>query len=418
MKAHVIAIGSELLLGDNVDTNSAWISGRLAEIGVQVVRHTSVGDGVAEMAEVIGAAVLQADVVVTTGGLGPTVDDLTKVALARVAGVELQRDQAMVEEISAVFAANGYEMTANNRRQADLPEGGWWLSRVGTAPGVGLDVGKSVVFCLPGVPREMRVMVTNDVVPQLAARTDALVTVSRTVRTTGVGESWIDERLAGIAQEIEAEGTVTLALLASKGETRVKLTSTAPSRDEALSVLEPLALRVGALVGEGVVGFDDEGVESDIGRRLTDAGMTVAVAESVTGGGVGARLVTVPGASAWFRGGLVTYATSTKVGLAGLDSSRLETQGPVSESTALALAQAAADRLEADIGLSVVGVAGPEPQGGQPVGTLWVATAGPDGSLRAREFSVPARERTALQELAVARSLSTLHRFVRRLTAF
>ncbi|MEE8603364.1 CinA family nicotinamide mononucleotide deamidase-related protein [Euzebya tangerina] len=417
MRAHIIAIGNELLLGDNTDTNSAWISRRLAEIGIEVVRHTSVSDGIDDMREVISSAVASADVVLTTGGLGPTQDDLTKVALAQVGGVSSHLDEAMADEIAAYFASRGYEMTANNLQQAELPEGAWWLTRVGTAPGVGMEVGEAVVFCMPGVPREMKEMMDQDVIPDLVRRADAAVTVTRIVRTSGIGEATVAATLADLAEEIERDGQVTLAFLASRGETRVKLTATAGTREAASAMVVPLADRAAGLLGEAAIGFDDEGVEFDIGRRLVAAEMTVAVAESMTGGGVGTRLVTVPGASNWFRGGLITYATATKVSLAGLDGARVEREGPVSEWTARSLAAAAADRLGADLGLSIVGVAGPDPQGGQPVGTIWIGTAGPDGLARAKAITVPGRGRTDVQEFGVAVALNALHRFVRRLTA-
>lgn len=170
LDAEVVAVGTELLLGDNVDTNSAWISRRLAEIGVEVIRHTSVSDALTDMVDVLRAALGRAEVVLVTGGLGPTQDDLTRQALASVAGVALVRDEAMATEIGEYFSSRGRPMPANNLQQADLPVGGWWLSRVGTAPGMGLEVGDRVVFCMPGVPREMQVMLTDDVVPALQRR--------------------------------------------------------------------------------------------------------------------------------------------------------------------------------------------------------------------------------------------------------
>lgn len=207
-------------------------------------------------------------------------------------------------------------------------------------------------------------------------------------------------------------GNPTMAFLASRGETRVKVTGRAATREEALALADPVVARVVALLGPGVVGLDDEGVEADIGRRLVRSGMTVAVTESITGGGVGARLVTVPGASTWFRGGLITYATPTKVSLAGIDAARLAADGPVSQSTSEALAVAAADRLGADIGLSVTGVAGPTTQGGQDVGTVWIGIVGPDGPPRGTQVLVPGRARIDVQEFAGAAALTVLHRYL------
>ncbi|MGI9015693.1 MAG: CinA family nicotinamide mononucleotide deamidase-related protein [Euzebya sp.] len=417
MRAEVIAIGTELLLGDNVDSNSAWISGRLSTIGVQVVRHTTVGDDLQEMTAALRSASESADVVVVTGGLGPTQDDLTRVALARVAGVELRRDPAMVAQITEWFSSRGYEMPATNLQQADLPEGAWWLTRVGTAPGLGLQVGATVIYCLPGVPREMQVIMDADVITDLQQRGQLEATVTRTVRTTGLGEGGIAATLAPVVTSLEAADKPRIAFLASRGETRVKVTATAGSRDAALALVDPVISQIVDLLGRGVVGLDDDGVEVDIGRRLVQAGLTLAVAESVTGGAVGARLVGVAGASEWFRGGLITYATDTKVGLAGLDQGELSRQGPVSESTAKALAVAAVDRLEADIGLSVVGVAGPATQAGQLVGKIWIGWVGPEGIARARQITIPGRSRADVQEFAATSALSLLHGQVARLTS-
>jgi nicotinamide-nucleotide amidase len=413
--AELVAVGSELLLGDVVDTNSAEIARRLAEHGVEVRRTTAVGDDVDRIAAVLEEAVSRAGAVVVTGGLGPTQDDLTRLALAQVAGVGLVRDEAVVADLSGHFAARGWDMPDTNLQQADLPEGGWWLPRVGTAPGIGLEVGEAVVWCLPGVPREMRRMLADSVLPDLAARVGAGVTVTRTVRTAGLGEGHIAADLADVVARCEAAGSPVVAFLASGGETRVKVTARATSREAALAEVEPVVGEVVARLGVGVVGLDDEGVAHAVGRLLAGAGLVLAVAESVTGGAVGARLVEVPGASGWFAGGLVTYQTPTKASLAGVDAQVLAHHGPVSEPVAEALAAGAAARLGADVGLAVVGVAGPEPQGGQPVGTVVVAVVGPDGVARARTLALPGDDRVELQRSAAQAALTALHRSLVRL---
>ena len=414
MRAEVIAIGDELLLGDATDTNSTHISRRLAEVGVRVVRHTSVGDGVEDMADALREALARVDVVVTTGGLGPTADDLTRVALARVGGVEVVRDEAKLAEIADHFASRGRDMPASNAQQADLPEGAWWLTRVGSAPGIGMVVGQGAVFCMPGVPAEMRIMLDADVIPWVRQRAGEATTVTRAVRTSGMSESGIADLLADLTAEVAADGDVVMAFLASKGETRVKLTATAPTRPDALARLDPLVDRVVAALGEGVVGVDDQGVEHAIARLLTDRGLTLGIAESISGGGIGRRLVTVPGASTWFRGGLITYATEVKSLLAGLPPGLLEGPGPVSSEAAEGLASAAAERTGADVGLGLVGVAGPAAVGDHPVGEVWVAVAGPDGPVRSlrRQFRTNAG-RGELQDFAVSAALAFLHRTLR-----
>lgn len=414
--AELLAVGDELLLGDVVDSNSAWLSQRLAELGVQVTRHTSVGDDVAVIAAALRDAIDRSDVVLVTGGLGPTQDDLTRDALAEVAGVPLERDQAVVDRLGEWFASRGYEMTPNNAQQADRPAGADWLAPIGTAPGIAMEVDGTLVCCMPGVPREMEAMVAADVIPLLQRRGGLGTTVSRVVRTSGMGESAISALIAPVVDDVAPLGNPTIAFLASTGEARVKVTARAATREEALALADPVVQRVVALLGEGVVGLDDNGVEADIGRRLLAAGLTVGVVESVTAGAVGARLASVPGASEWFRGGLITYATDAKVDLAGLDGRRLAAEGPVSAWTAEQLALAAVDRTGADLAVSVVGVAGPAEQGGQPVGTIWIGSVGLDGMPRSREVRAAQRSRADVQEYAVAAALAVLHRLVVRTT--
>ncbi len=418
MRAEIVAVGSELLLGDHVDTNSAWLSARLAEIGVDVHRHTTVGDNLDRMVEVIGDACRRADAVLVTGGLGPTQDDITRDAVARLAGVELVHHPEIAESLHAWFATRGRDMPANNLRQADLPAGARVLERVGTAPGFAIEVGDAVVYCMPGVPREMVVMFDRDVLPDLQRRGGLAATVSRLVRTAGMSESGVAELCGELVDELEEAGNPTIAFLATKGETRVRVTGKAADRQAALALVDPVVERVVEVLGAGVVGIDDEGVEHAVARLLLERGWTLAVGESMTGGGVGARLVRVPGASRWFRGGLITYATEVKATLAGVDPDVLAAEGPVSSPVVAQLAAGARERLGADVGLAVVGVAGPDRQGGQDVGTVWLGHAAPDGTTDTRLVRLPARDRHDLQDFAVSSALDFLRRrLVRPVTA-
>ena len=410
VRAEIIAVGSELLLGEHVDTNSAWISARLAEIGVDVHRHTTIGDNVDRMVEVIAGACERADHVVVTGGLGPTQDDLTRVAVARVAGVELERRQELVDYLDQYFARRNRLMPQSNLIQADLPEGARILPAAGSAAGFAVRVGSSTVWCVPGVPREAESLLNADVLPALRAESGGATTVSRVVRTSGMDEAAVGEAMAAVNQRLDAAGNPTMAFLASKGETRVRLTAKAPTREEALALLDPLVEEVVGILGTSVVGVDEETTAYAVARQLQRLGLTLAVAESITGGGVGARLVTVPGASAWFLGGLITYATPSKASLAGVSPALLDAHGPVSEQTVAALAAGARERLGAGVGLGVVGVAGPTMQGGQPVGTIIVGVAWPDGSVRSAVRTLPGRRREDLQELAATMALDFLRR--------
>ena len=410
MRAELIAIGSELLLGDNVDTNSAWISARLAEIGVDVHRHITVGDNVDRMTDVLVEACKRADAVIVTGGLGPTSDDLTRVAVARAAGVELERRHELAEYLYSYWAKTGREMPESNLVQADLPAGALVLEPVGTAAGFAVEVAGATVWCVPGVPREMEVMVARDILPRLREAAGTATTVSRVVRTAGMAESAVGEAVQPVVARLEAAGNPTVAFLATKGETRVRLTAKAETREAALALLDPLVDEVVGILGNNVAGIDDEGLEWTIARQLGALGLTLGLAESVTGGGVSARLVSVSGASSWLRGSLVTYATEVKSSVAQVPAAVLDEHGPVSESTAAALASGARSVLGADVGLAVVGVAGPATQGGHPVGFTCVAVALPDGTTVTGARRLPARARVELQEFAVSMALDFLRR--------
>jgi nicotinamide-nucleotide amidase len=410
VRAELVAVGSELLLGQHVDTNSAWISARLAEVGVDVFRHVTVGDNVERLTEVLGDAVKRADAVIVTGGLGPTQDDLTRVAVARLAGVPLVRRQELVDHLVDAFARIRRPMPANNLVQADLPEGATVLAPVGTAAGFAVEVGSATLYCVPGVPREMEVMVARDVLPALAARGGLAATVSRLVRTTGLSESGVAETLAPLVDRLEVAGNPTVAFLASRGETRVRVTGKSATREAALALVDPVVEEIVGLLGTGVAGLDDEGPEYAVARRLQALGWSLAIAESVSGGHLGARLVGVPGASAWFRGGVLVYTEESKVTLAGVDPDVLARSGPVSEETAGALAAGIRARLDAEVGLGVVGVAGPTTQGGRAVGTVCVGVVLPDGVARTRELQVPGRSRTEIQEWAASVALDYTRR--------
>jgi len=410
VRAELVAVGSELLLGEGVDTNSAWISARLAEIGVDVHRHVTVGDNVERMAAVFSEALTRADAVVVTGGLGPTADDLTRVAVARVAAVGLRRHPELAAALSAYFDSRGRVMPPSNLVQADLPDGARALAPVGTAPGFAIKIGGATLYCLPGVPGEMEVMVERDVIPDLVARGGLAVTVSRSVRTAGVDEAAVGEILAPVVQRLDAAGNPTIAFLASRAETRVRVTGKAGSREAALALVDPVLQEVAALLGAGVAGLDDQGPEHAVALHLQRLGWNLGVAESVSGGQLAARLVGVPGASGWFLGGLVVYATPSKVSIAGIDPGLLEREGPVSELTAGALAEGACERLGADVGIGVVGVAGPTTQNDRPVGTVCLGLALPGGAVHTRELRMPGRSRAQIQEWAASLALDLARR--------
>ena len=352
VRCEVLAIGTELLLGQVVDTNSAWIGEHLALAGIDCHFQTKVGDNQARIVSAIRQALARSDAVICCGGLGPTTDDITREAIAEVLGVPLEPDEEVAARIESMFAGRGRPMALNNMRQAEVPLGATIIPQTrGTAPGLICRLGDRSIYAVPGVPHEMREMVGRAVIPDLAAQAGSPATiVSRTLRTWGLAESTLDEILAGRMAELDraAEGrpAPTIAFLASGIEgIKVRVTVKANTQEEAEDLLSAEEAAIRDLLGPAVFGADDENMEAAVGSLLRAKGLTLGVAESLTGGFVGSRLTAVPGASDWFRGSLVVYATEVKRKLLGVG------EGPaVSETTALEMAAGAASVLGADVG--------------------------------------------------------------------
>ncbi len=403
MRGAVVAVGDELLLGDIVNSNAAWLGAALAGVGVTVVHSAMVGDDVDRLATALRRALEDAEVVLLTGGLGPTSDDRTRDAVALVAGVRLQRRAAIEDQLRERFAAYGFAMPAEVLRQADVPDGAEPIDNpVGTAPGLRLEIDGRLVFALPGPPHELRAVAQAGVLPELARRTGRVVT-TRTLRCAGVGESNVSEL---VEAAVQVPAGVDLAYLAGGGIVRVRFTTAGDP-----AVLEPLVAAAAAALGDDVFGRDDETLPYVVGAALRRRGQTVATAESLTGGLVGAALSELGGSSATYRGGLVTYATDAKASLAGVPDAVLAEHGAVSERTAVAMAVGARDRLVADWGVATTGVAGPDGQEGKPVGQVHVAVAGPGGVVRVRSARLPG-DRERVRVLAVAAALDLLRRLL------
>lgn len=372
MRCEVIAVGTELLLGQIVDTNSSWIGQRLAAHGIDSHFQTKVGDNLARIVAAMRLALERSDAVVVCGGLGPTHDDITRLALAEVMGVELVRDEAVLDRIRTMFEARGRTMPPSNAVQADVPVGATIIEqRRGTAPGlIGSLAGGKVIYLVPGVPHEMIEMMERVVLADLVERSgQTAVIASRVLRTWGESESALADLLGPhIATLDDAGAECTLAFLASGIEgIKVRVTAKGPDRaalDETLDA-EEAVLR--SLLGSLVFGVDDQTMEHAVGALLVERGWTLGLAESMTGGLVATRMTAVPEASTWFRGGVVSYASEVKFNLLEVP------QGPVvSEASAAAMASGVRKLLGADVGLSVTGVAGPTEQEDQPVGTVWL----------------------------------------------
>ena len=373
MRCDVLAIGTELLLGQIVDTNSSWIGEHLAMAGIDTMEHRKVGDNLPRMIAALSEMLEKADSVIVCGGLGPTQDDVTREAIAAVMGVELERREELVEQISAMFGSRMRDMPLNNLRQAEIPVGAEAIPNpIGTAPGVRAPIGDRVIYAVPGVPYEMHRMVNEQVLPDLLARSgEQSAIVSRSLKTWGQSESGLSEM---IAHRVDAQTNPTIAFLARGIEGLVvRITAKAPTEAEARALIETEEVELRAILGPLVFGVDDETIEHAALAALAARGLTLGVAESLTAGLIGSRIGAVPGASATFRGSIVSYATDIKRSLLGVTAEHV-----VSEDCAREMAVGAQRVLGADVGISATGVAGPDEQDGQPVGTVCFAIALPD----------------------------------------
>jgi len=406
VRCEIIAVGTELLLGQIVDSNSAWIGEQLALAGTDCHFQTRVGDNRGRIVEALRLALGRADAAIVCGGLGPTQDDITREAIADLMGVRLVRDERIVERIRGRFAARGRDMPENNRRQADVPEGARLIPQMpGTAPGLVCPLGEQVIYAVPGVPFEMREMLTGTVLPDLRRRGGApAVIASRVLRTWGRSESALAEDLAERIAALDAAGNPTLAFQASGIEgIKVRITAKAADAATATRVLADEERRVRAVLGRIVFGTDDESMEHVVLALLRARGSSLAVAESLTGGLLGARITAVPGASDVFRGAVVAYASDVKHGVLGVPS------GPVvSAGAARAMAEGARRVLGADVGLATTGVAGPTEQEGRPAGTVFLGLA-LGGDAEARELRLPG-DREQVRRFAVISVLDLLRR--------
>ncbi|QOV91190.1 competence/damage-inducible protein A [Humisphaera borealis] len=423
MNAIILSVGDELVLGQTVDTNSAWISQQLAAIGCDIIGHRTVGDDQALIEIAIAEAASLADVIIVSGGIGPTEDDLTRQAIAAVNEVELVVDEKWLAEIEGFFRKLGRRMPETNRIQAMIPAGAQLLwNTCGTAAGVmamiksidveGEDDNEELVatevplFATPGVPKEMKAMFTRDVLPWLKQRTGGAVILSRILHTFGQGESAVAEKLG----ELMTRGrNPSVGTTVSGGIVSLRLNARYPSLEEATAKLEETAARCHAELGDLIYGQDDVPLATVVARLLLQdpSHPTVATAESCTGGLVARMLTDIPGSSAYFKYGWVTYANQAKTDLLGVPAQTLIDHGAVSEATVLAMAKGARDRAGATYALSLSGIAGPD--GGtpeKPVGTVWIALAHTDG-VTARRFILTG-DREMIRDRAAKMALTML----------
>lgn len=385
MKVEVVAIGTELLLGQIIDTNSSWIGEQLAAAGLNSHFQTKVGDNPDRIREALEIALNRSDAVICCGGLGPTQDDITREMIAELMGVDLVPDEAIEQRIRRMFEDRGRVMPENNLKQALIPVGAEPIAeQPGTAPGLICPIPATpdrparVIYAVPGVPYEMKEMVNGSVIADLRLRSgETSVIRSRVLRTWGMSESGLAELLAGRITELDEVGNPTLAFLASGVEgLKVRITAKAADVGAAEQMLDAEQAALWPMLGHLVFGLDDQNMETVVIQMLADQGLSVAVAESVTGGYVAGRLCAVGGASEVFRGGVVAYTAEIKQRLLGVP------EGPVvTEDAAVVMAEGVRAVMGADIGLATTGVAGPAESEGKPVGTVCLAVASTDGAL-------------------------------------
>lgn len=406
MRAEIVAVGTELLLGQIANTNAKELSERLAETGLDVLHHQVVGDNVERIAEAVELANGRADVVVLTGGLGPTGDDVTREGLANAFGVELVTHPEIEDFLRERFRAFERDMPESNLRQAQVPAGARYiLPERGTAPGLVLERDDGVVYAVPGVPAEMREMLEGTILPELRERAGESTIASRIIKTAGMAEAQVAEVLDDL---FEGSDNPTVAYLAGSGEVRVRLTAKAASRAQAMELIAPVEEEVRRRLGPAVYGSDDDLLEEVIGRMLQDRGWRLACAESLTGGALGARLTEIPGASLWFAGSAVCYTNEAKRRLLEVPEEILEGPGAVSEECARAMADGARRIYGAEVGVALTGVAGPEEQEARPPGTVWVAVLGAGGE-EVRKVVAPG-DRDGVRRWAVQSGLILLRK--------
>ena len=404
MRAEIISIGTEILMGEILDTNAQYVAQRLPAMGIDLFYMHQIGDNRRRLVELITQARGRSDVVLCTGGLGPTEDDITRDAIAESIGEEPYVVPELEAHLRNFFESRGGQMPEQNVKQATIvPSGESIPNPRGTAPGWWVEKDGAIIIAMPGPPAEMTGMWSNDVGPRLAARSDGTVLISRTLKTTGLGESTLDEALG----DIRAGEDPTVGVYHKADGVHVRLASKALNEATARARIEPVEAAIRALLGDNIWGADEDTFQEAVARLLDSRGLSIAVMESCTGGLLASTITDVPGASRFFRGSLVTYTAEAKIHY-GVDPDVIEAHGVVSNETASAMAAAVRKQFDADIGVGITGVAGPEPHGGQPVGAVCLGVETPDESY-ATGYTF-AQTRAAIKARAVTSALTLIRR--------
>lgn len=403
MKAEILSIGTEILLGEIIDTNASYIASRLPGLGIDLYFKAVVGDNLERLSETIGRARERSDVVICTGGLGPTEDDLTREAICAVLGEQPTVDTTLEADLRAFFARRGYAMPERNVKQCWLIPSSRAISNPrGTAPGWWVERDGKIIVAMPGPPTEMTRMWDEEVAPELRRRNPGSILITRTLKTAGIGEGTVDEMVSDLLKSQNP----SIGIYARADGVHLRLAAKAPDEESAWRLIRPLEQDARRILGSAVWGADDDTFESTIGDMMHERGVSVATMESCTGGLLASTITDVPGSSAYFKGGIVTYQTEVKIA-SGVRADIIEEFGVISQECAKEMARAARDQLESSIGIGITGVAGPDEQEGKPAGTIHIAIDAIWAAPQAVSYTFP-QGRGAVKRRAVTTALMLL----------
>jgi nicotinamide-nucleotide amidase len=381
MKAEIITIGDELLIGQTIDTNSAWIGAELSLAGFDIQRKISIHDSRPDILKALADTIGKSEVVIITGGLGPTSDDITKPALCEFFNTRLVMNNVVLAMIEKMMTRRNFPMNENNRKQAEVPETCTVLTNAaGTAPGMWFEKEGTIIISMPGVPYEMKYIMTEHVLPMLKKRFTSQVIIHRNIMTYGTSEARLAEILTAYEAGLPAE--IKLAYLPSHGINKLRLTGTGSNYVAVSTLVEEQVKKLYSVIPELIYGENEESLEAIIGKLLVDKNKTLSIAESCTGGNIAHLITTIPGSSRYFRGSVVAYDNSIKTGLLGIPAAVIEREGAVSEPVVRSMAEISRNLFKADYSVATSGIAGPD--GGteaKPVGTLWVAASSASGTV-------------------------------------
>lgn len=408
MKVEIITIGDEILIGQIVDTNSAWMAVELNQIGVKVAQITSITDTTDHLVEALNAAKERADVVLMTGGLGPTKDDRTKKVLAEYFNSKLVRHQPTLDHVTDFFKRRGIEISEINKDQALVPDCCEVLfNPVGTAPGMWFNDGKTIFVSMPGVPFEMKELMSTQVLPRLMEMSGRGSIVHKTILTVGVGESALAEIIE--AWEDALPNYINLAYLPSPGMVRLRMSAFGDSEEQLKQEVEAQLEKLKTIIPDAIYGYGEDTLASALGKLLVDKGATMGSAESCTGGNIAHEITSVPGSSLWFKGSIVAYSNEIKQKVLGVNAETLKEHGAVSKPVVIQMAEGLRKVLGVDYAVATSGIAGPD--GGtedKPVGTVWIAVATPEKTLAMHFNFANNRERNIIRSTQTALNMLRL----------